>query len=118
VFYLVSIPILGIVIVAYLIVATIGWGMFLDGDVVGSTLAMGTEIILRGSDIFLLFGIIALFLDTLKVRDAELPARVLSCVTFAVALGCLLFYGPAATSTFLLLTAMSLGPALVAALRL
>jgi hypothetical protein len=82
------------------------------------TLALGRGMILKGNDIFLLAGVLAMFLDMLKGRDAEIPARILSAVTFLVALGCLLLYAPVATPAFLLLTAMSLAPALLAALKL
>jgi hypothetical protein len=114
--YIISIPVLAIVIAAYVLMAP-GGGMFLDGDVYSMTLASGVEMTLRGSDIFLLAGILALFLDMLKARRAAAPGRILSGVTFLAALACLVFYAPATTPAMLLLTAMALAAALVAVLK-
>jgi hypothetical protein len=116
-FNVLSIPVLGIVIAAILAMSA-GGGFFLDGDIYAMTLPLETEMILKGSDVFLLVGIVALFIDMIKIENAQLPGRILSCVTFVVAFGCLLFYAPAASPAFLLLTVMTFGPALVAALKL
>lgn len=114
--YIISIPVLAIVIAAYVLMAP-GGGMFLDGDAYSMVLPSGVEMTLRGSDIFLLAGLLALFLDIMKLRRAGSPGRILSGATFLAAAAAFLIYAPATTPAMLLLTAMALAGALVAALR-
>lgn len=108
--YIISIPVLAIVIAAYLLMAP-GGGMLIDGDAFSTTLASGAEMTLRGGDFFIIAGLLALFLEMLK---AARPGRttvldhILSAATFAVALVCFLLVDFAGTATFLLLTLMSL----------
>jgi hypothetical protein len=109
--YIISIPVLAIVIAAYLLTAS-GGGMFLDGDAYSTALPSGAEMTLRGSDFFLIAGILALLLDMLKMRRAGRAGRLLSGITFFAALACFLFFLPAATPAFLLLTVMALAAAL------
>jgi hypothetical protein len=114
--YIISIPILAIVIAAYLLTAS-GGGMFLDGDAYSMTLPSGTEMTLRGSDFVLIAGILALLVDMLKMRRAGRAGRLLAGITFVAALACFLLFVPAATPAFLMLTVMALALAL-AGLRL
>lgn len=110
--YIISIPVLAIVIAAYVLMAP-GGGMFLDGDAYSMVLPSGVEMTLRGSDIFLLAGILALVLDIVKLRRAGPPGRILSGVAFIGALAAFLLYAPATTPAMLLLTALALAEALV-----
>jgi hypothetical protein len=108
--YITSIPVLAIVIAAYLLVAPSG-GMFLDGDALSMTLASGAEMTLRGGDFILAAGLAALFLEMLKAARpgrACLLDHILSTATFAVALVCFLLVPEAGTVTFFLLTMMAL----------
>jgi hypothetical protein len=114
--YILPIPVLAIVIAAYLLMAP-GGGMFLDGDAYSMVLPSGVEITLRGSEIFLIAGLIALFLDLMKARHAGRLGRMLAGATVVVAIACLLFYSPAASPAVLLLALMALVLALVALLR-
>lgn len=108
--YIISFPILAIVIAAYLLMAA-GGGMLLDGDAYSMTLASGAEMTLRGGDFFVIFGLLALFLEMLKAarpgRSAILD-HILSTATFVVALVCFLLVDYAGTATFFLLTLMTL----------
>ena len=86
--YIISFPILAIVIAAYLLVAP-GGGMLIDGDAYSMTLASGAEMTLRGGDFFIIAGLIALFLEMLKAARpgrASILDHSLSTATFAVAL--------------------------------
>lgn len=114
--YIISIPILAIVIAAYVLMAP-GGGMFLDGDAYTLMLPSGMEVTLRGSDFFLLAGLLALALDVLKLRRAGRAGSLLAGITFLAALAAFLLYPPAAAPAFLLLTAMALALSLVAVLR-
>lgn len=114
--YIISIPVLAILIAAYLLTAS-GGGMFLDGDAYSTALPSGTDMTLRGGDFFLLAGILALLLDVLKMRRAGRAGRLLSGITFLAALGCFLLFTPAANPVFLMLTALTLAAALVGFLR-
>ena len=109
--HIISIPLLAIVIAVYLLMAP-GGGMFLDGDAMSMVLPSGVEMTLRGSDFFLIAGVIALFLDMLKARRAGPIGRALLALTFVVALGCFLFFAPAATPAFLIMTVMTAAGAL------
>jgi hypothetical protein len=109
--YIISVPVLAILIAVYLLMAS-GGGMFLDGDAYSMTLPSGAEMTLRGGDFFVIAGILALLLDMLKMRRAGRAGRLLSGITFLAALACFLIFLPAATPAFLMLTAMTLAAAL------
>lgn len=108
--YIISFPLLAIVIAAYLLMAA-GGGMLLDGDAYSVTLASGAEMTLRGGDFFVIAGLLALFLEMFKAarpgRSAILD-HILSTATFIVALVCFLLVDYAGTATFFLLTLMTL----------
>ena len=108
--YLLSFPVLAIVIAVYLITAANG-GMLLDGDAYSMTLASGAELTLRGGDVFVMAGLFALFLEMLKAaspgRGAVLDL-ILSTLVFVLALICFLLVDFAGTATFFLLTLMAL----------
>jgi hypothetical protein len=108
--YVLSFPVLAIVIAIYLLAAS-GGGMLLDGDAYSMTLASGAEMTLRGGDFFVIAGLFALFLEMLKAarpgRSAVLD-HILSTIVFVVALVCFLLVDFAGTSAFFLLTLMAL----------
>jgi hypothetical protein len=108
--YVISFPVLAIVIAIYLVTAA-GGGMLLDGDAFSMTLASGAEMTLRGGDFFIIAGLGALFLEMLKAartgRGAVLD-HILSTIVFVVALVCFLLVEFAGTATFFLLTLMAL----------
>jgi hypothetical protein len=108
--YIISFPVLAIVIGAYLLTAT-GGGMFIDGDAYTMALASGAQMTLRGGDFFIIAGLLALFLEMLKAarpgRSAILD-HILSTAVFIVALVCFLLVEQAGTATFFLLTLMTL----------
>ena len=108
--YVISFPVLAIVIAVYLLTAA-GGGMLLDGDAYSMTLASGAEMTLRGGDFFIIAGLLALFLEMLKAarpgRSAVLD-HILSTIVFVVALVCFLLVDFAGTATFFLLTLMTL----------
>lgn len=108
--YIMSFPILAIVIAAYLLMAA-GGGMLLDGDAYSMTLASGAEMTLRGGDFFVIAGLAVLFLEMLKAARpgrATVLDHILSVATFVVALVCFLLLDYAGTATFFLLTLMAL----------
>jgi hypothetical protein len=114
--YIISIPVLAIVIAAYLLMAP-GGGMLLDGDAYSMTLASGAEMTLRGGDFFVIAGLLALLIDLVKSRRAGGPGRILSAATFVVALACFMLFAPAATPAFLMLVVIALVSALAGVLR-
>lgn len=108
--YIISFPVLAIVIAAYLLMAASG-GMMIDADAYSMTLASGAEMTLRGGDIFVVAGLIALFLEMLKAARpgrAAILDHILSVATFVVALVCFLLLDYAGTATFFILTLMTL----------
>jgi hypothetical protein len=108
--YIISIPILAIVIAAYLLMAA-GGGMLIDGDAYSMTLASGAEMTLRTGDFFVIAGLVALFLEMLKAARpgrAAVMDHILSVATFVAALVCFLLLDFAGTATFFLLTLMTL----------
>jgi hypothetical protein len=108
--YIISFPVLAIVIAAYLLVAP-GGGMLLDGDAYTVALASGAEMTLRAGDFIIIAGLIALFLEMLKAARpgrASVVDHILSTATFVVALVCFLLVEAAGTPTFFLLTLMTL----------
>lgn len=108
--YIISLPALAIVIAAYLLMAA-GGGMMIDADAYSMTLASGAEMTLRGGDIFVIAGLLALFLEMLKAARpgrAAVLDHILSVATFVVALVCLLLVDYAGTATFFILTLMTL----------
>lgn len=108
--YIISFPVLAIVIAAYLLTAS-GGSMFLDGDAYSMTLASGAEMTLRGGDFFVIAGLGALFLEMLKAARpgrSTIVDHILSTAVFVVALVCFLLVAEAGTATFFLLTLMAL----------
>jgi hypothetical protein len=108
--YIISIPILAIVIAAYLLLGA-GGGLMLDADAFSLTLPSGIEMTLRAGDFFTLAGLGALFLEMLKAGRAgsgTILDHMLSTAVFVVALLCLLLIDYAGTATFLILTVMTL----------
>lgn len=108
--YIISLPILAIVIAAYLLMAA-GGGMLIDGDAYSMTLASGAEMTLRTGDFFVIAGLVALFLEMLKAARpgrAAVMDHIFSVATFVVALVCFLLLDFAGTATFFLLTLMTL----------
>jgi len=107
--YIIAFPALAIVIAAYLLMAA-GGGMMVDGDAYAMTLASGAEMTLRGGDLFVIAGLVALFLEMLKAARpgrASIVDHILSVATFVVALVCFLLVDYAGTATFFILTLMT-----------
>lgn len=108
--YILSIPVLALVIAAYLVMG-IGGGLMLDGDAYSATLASGAEFTLRVSDFFTLAGLVALFFEMLKAARlgaGTIADHMLSTAAFVVALVSFLLVGYCGTATFFLLTVMAL----------
>lgn len=108
-----SFPLISLVVAAYLLMA-LGGGMMIDADLWAMTMPSGAGLTLRGGDIFVLAGLVALFADLVHGGGSRALRVVLAGLTAAAALICLLVVGFAGTATFLLLTAMTL---VVAAVR-
>lgn len=108
--YIISFPVLAIVIAAYLLMAA-GGGMMIDADAYSMTLASGAEMTLRGGDVFVIAGLIALFLEMIKAARpgrAAVLDHILSVATFVVALVAFLLVDYAGTATFFILMLMTL----------
>lgn len=108
--YLSAFPILAIVIVAYLLMAS-GGDMLIDGDAYSTTLMSGVELTLRGGDFFVIAGLAALFLEMAKLAaGAEIGnlRHGLAIATFLGAVNAFVMISSAGTSSFLMLVIMSL----------
>ena len=108
--YIISIPVLAIVIAAYLLLGA-GAGLMVDADAYSTTLPSGMELTLRTGDIFILAGLAALFLEILKAGRAgrgTILDHMLSTAVFIGALVSFLLIAACGTSSFLLLTVMTL----------
>jgi hypothetical protein len=106
--YLLSIPVLALVIAAYLAMAAT---LMLEADVYTAALASGAIFALRVGDIFVLAGLIALFFEMLKAArlgSGTIIDHMLSTAAFVVALVCFLLVDYCGTATFFLLTVMTL----------
>jgi hypothetical protein len=108
--YIMSIPVLAVVIIAYLVMG-MGGGLMLDADAYSAELASGAVFALRAGDFFVLAGLVALFFEMLKA--ARLGAgtiidHMLSTAAFVVALVCFLLVDYCGTASFFLLTVMAL----------
>jgi len=108
--FLLAIPVLAIVIIAYLLMG-MGGGLMLDADAYSATLASGAEFTLRAGDFFILAGLVALFIEMLKAARPGAGAiadHMLSTATFVLALVCFLLVDYCGTPAFFLLTVMAL----------
>ncbi len=108
--YLLSIPVLALVIAAYLVMG-MGGGLMLEADAYTATLASGAPFALRAGDFFVLAGLIALFFEMLKAArlgSGTIIDHMLSTLAFVVALVCFLLVDYCGTATFFLLTVMAL----------
>ena len=108
--YLSAFPILAIVIVAYLLMAS-GGDMLIDGDAYSTTLMSGVELTLRGGDFFVIAGLAALLLEMAKLAaGAEIGnlRHGLAIATFLGAVNAFVMISYAGTSSFLMLVIMSL----------
>ena len=108
--YVLSVPVLALVIAAYLMLGA-GGGLMLDSDAYSATLASGAELTLRTGDFFILAGLLALFVEMLKAARAgsgTIVDHMLSTAVFVGALLCFLLVDTCGTSSFLLLTVMTL----------
>jgi hypothetical protein len=106
--YLLSIPVLALVIAAYL---TTAGTVMLDADVYAATLASRASFALRAGDLFVLAGLIALFFEMLKAArlgSGTIIDHMLSTLAFVVALVCFLLVDFCGTAAFFLLTVMTL----------
>ena len=108
--YITAFPVLAIVIAAYLLMAS-GGDMMIDGDAYSVTLMSGVEMTLRGGDFFVIAGLVALFLEMVKLAGGGAVSNlrhVLAIVTFIVAANAFVLLDYAGTPSFLLLVIMSL----------
>lgn len=108
--YIISLPVLAIVIAVYLVLGA-GGGLMLDADAYTVPLASGAAMTLRVGDFFTLAGLLALFVEMLKAARAgrgTIVDHMLSTAVFVGALLCFLLLGIAGTSTFFVLTVMTL----------
>lgn len=108
-------PLIALVIAAYLLMA-LGGGMLIDADAWAMTMPSGAGLTLRGGDLFVIAGLVALFVDLMNGGGSRAIRLLLSGVTAAAAVICLAFVGFAGTATFLILTIMALAAAVVRAL--
>ena len=104
--YVTSFPVLVIVLALYLLMAATG-GMMIDGDAYAISLASGAEMTLRGGDLFIVAGLVALTIDLIKMRIG-LAANLMRIGLALAAIGCFVFLGIAGSVSFLLLTLMTL----------
>ncbi len=108
--YIISFPVLAIVIAAYLVLAA-GGGLMLDADAYSVTLSSGAVLSLRAGDFFTLAGLVALFFEMLKAGRAgrgTVVDHMLSTAVFVVALVAFLLVDYCGTASFFLLTVMAL----------
>jgi hypothetical protein len=108
--YVTAFPVLAIVIAAYLLMAS-GGDMLIDGDAYSTTLMSGTEMTLRGGDFFVIAGLVALFLEMVKLAAGGPVGNlrhILAIATFIVAANAFVLLGYAGTPSFLMLVIMSL----------
>lgn len=108
--YITAFPALAIVISAYLLMAS-GGDMLIDGDAYSTSLLSGVEMTLRGGDFFVIAGLVALFLEMLKLTGGGPIGNlrhVLAIATFIVAANAFTLLGYAGTPSFLMLVIMSL----------
>lgn len=108
--FLLSIPVLAVVIIAYLLMG-MGGSLMLDADAYSATLASGAEFTLRAGDFFILAGLVALFIEMLKAARpgaGTIADHMLSTATFVLALVCFLLVDYCGTPAFFLLTVMAL----------
>lgn len=108
--FLAAVPVLSIVIAAY-IVMSMGGGLMLDADAYSAALASGATFTLRVGDFFTIAGLAALFFEMLKAARAgrrTIIDHMLSTAVFVVALVCFLLLGACGTASFFLLVVMTL----------
>ena len=108
--FIFAFPALAVVIAAYLLMAS-GGDMLIDGDAYSTTLMSGVEMTLRGGDFFVIAGLVALFLEMVKLAGGGLLSNLrhtLAIVTFIVAAGAFVALDYAGTPSFLMLVIMSL----------
>jgi hypothetical protein len=109
--YLLSIPFLAVVIVAYILLAQAGQMIDPLSAIWNGVLPSGDELFLMAGDIFVIFGLIGLFFEILKaarLSASTILDHMLSTATFIGALIAFLLLPGCGTSTFLMLTLMAL----------
>jgi hypothetical protein len=107
--YIAAIPVLAIVVAAYILMSM--GGLMLEADAYSATLASGALFSLRVGDFFTMAGLVALFFEMLKAARAgrgTVIDHILSTGVFVVALVCFLLVEGCGTATFFLLTVMAL----------
>lgn len=109
--FIISIPMLAIVIAAYNVLGLSNSMMQSESILYDTVLPSGEEIYFNVGHLFVLAGLLALFLEILKaarLTNATIVDHMLSTATFIVALVEFLLVPFCATVTFFLLTAMTL----------
>jgi hypothetical protein len=105
-----SIPMLALVIAAYLL-AGLGGGLMVDADVFYFTMPSSAVLALRVGDFFMLAGLVALFIEMIKSARSSVSTVVdhmLSTLTLVAAIVAFLLLGYCGTAPFFLLTVMAL----------
>ena len=105
-----SIPMLALVIAAYLL-AGLGGGLMVDADVFYFTMPSSAVLALRVGDFFTLAGLVALFIEMIKSARSSVSTVVdhmLSTLTLVAAIVAFLLLGYCGTAPFFLLTVMAL----------
>jgi hypothetical protein len=102
-------PLIGILAVVYLIVAAV-FDTALGRNIFNLTLPSGRDWTFQLSDLFLVIGLLLLYLEILKSTRSTRGQIVEHIVSMLVFVGCLLLFllvRQTGTTTFLLITAMS-----------
>ena len=109
--YILAIPAIALVIIAFNILGITGQWMDSESLVWDGMLPSGTEFYLKVGDFFVMAGLVALFFEILKAArlgTGTIIDHMLSTVTFIVALVEFLLVPFCATATFFFLVIMSL----------
>ena len=109
--FIVSLPMLAVVIAAYNLLGFSGSMLQSESLLFETTLPSGEDIFFNVGHVFVLAGLVALFFEILKaarLSNGTIVDHMLSTVTFIVALIEFLLVPVCGTVTFFLLTAMAL----------
>jgi hypothetical protein len=112
IFSLISyIPLFFIMLIIYYIMALAGVDFNAGGELFKISLPSEAEWALTSSDLFILLCVIVLFIEIIKATGtgaATIFENGLSIIVFIICLMLFLFYDKAGTSTFIIMTLMSL----------
>ncbi len=106
-----SVPLLGLLLIAYFVTVYVGDVGTLDRDLAHWTLLSGGKITFHVGDALLLAGFVLLFIEILKATQTDTGAilnHALSVAIFVLCLIAFLLVKEAATLTFFYITALTL----------